>query len=241
MEKEKLLLARVSDKMKQYKKTGEIVFTSFLDPLEQSECEGILRDIPHVFSGGYGEPERKIAIIGVDTDDQISLELRFIRIFSNKSLSHRSVLGSILGLGIAREKIGDIIINDNFCDVIVMESIKDFILNNLNYVGREKVKVSEIDISEIIIPEKETKEINITVASLRLDAVLSSSLGISREKSSSLIEGEMVRVNYKDVTSVNKQIKQGDLISVRGHGRIEVSEVLGESKSGRIKIRINKL
>ncbi len=116
----------------------------------------------------------------------------------------------------------------------------DFFLNNLNYVGKEKVKVQEITLDELTIPEKKIKEITTTVASLRLDAVISSCLGISREKSSSLIESERVNLNYKTVTSVKKQVGEGDLISIRGYGRVEIIEVLGESKSGRIKIKVDK-
>ena len=82
-----------------------------------------------------------------------------------------------------REKVGDIIVNENSCDVILQKDIVEFVLNNLNYVGREKVKVKQIDLSEIVVLEKETKEINTTVASLRLDAVLSSGLrNITREE-----------------------------------------------------------
>ncbi len=161
-----------------------------------------------------------------------------IRITANEKLSHRNVLGSVLGLGVERKSVGDIIINENCCDVILQRDIFNFVLNNLKSVGREKVKVHEILISEIFVPEKEVKERTITVASMRLDAVISSSLGISREKSSELIESERVKVNYKMVTSVKKQIAENDLISVRGYGRISVAKVVGESRSGRIKLKI---
>ena len=164
-----------------------------------------------------------------------------IQIISLEMLSHRSVLGSILGLGIAREKIGDIIINGNNAVVFAIDSVVELILNDLKFVGREKVKTQLIDFLEIIVPEKEEKIIDTTVASLRLDAILSSALGISREKSCDLIESEKVSVNYKLVTSVKKQVIEGDLLSVRGYGRIVLAEVKGESKSGRIKIKINKV
>ena len=64
MDKNKLLLAKISDKIKQYKKTGEPTHTSFLDPAEQMEAESILRDIPHFAFGGYDDAERKVMIIG---------------------------------------------------------------------------------------------------------------------------------------------------------------------------------
>ena len=241
MEKEKLLLARVSDKIKKYVKSGEVTYTCFLDPAEQLDINCLLKSIPHCLYGGYSEAERKIVIVGTDElNEENDDVLCVLRVTANETLQHRSVLGSTLGLGISREKIGDIIVNDNIADMIVQKEIAGFIINNLTHVGREKIKISKINFDEMVKIEHKEKELNVTVASLRLDAVISSALGISREKSSSLIESERVNVNYKLVTSVKKQINEADLISVRGYGRIKVAEILGESRSGRIKIKITK-
>ena len=241
MDKEKLLIARVSDKIKRYIKDGCISCTCFLDPAEQLDVRNILKGIPHFLFGGFDEAERKIGVIGKDVyDEEMSNLLCAIRITSNEQLQHRSVLGSTLGLGISREKIGDIIINEKVADVIVQKEILEFLINNLTRVGREKVTIKKIGFDDVLQLERKNKELNVTVASLRLDAVVSASLGLSREKSSSLIEGERVNVNYKLVTSTKKQVNEADLISVRGYGRIKVVEILGESRSGRIKLKINK-
>lgn len=272
MDKSKLVLARISDKLKQYQKYGETVWTAFLDPAEQMEAESVLRHVPHSFWGGYEGAERKIAIIGEElstgdggkwmasspiqnppspVDGQrdgqrntLPLQMQAIqvvRVTANVVLSHRSVLGSILGLGLSREKVGDLIVQENCCDVILQRELAEFVVNNLKYVGREKVSCRVVELSELLVPEKEGKEIFTTVASLRLDAVVSSALGVSREKASNLIEAERVNLNYKLATSGKKAVCEGDLISVRGYGRVEIAEVVGESKSGRVKIRIHKL
>lgn len=154
----------------------------------------------------------------------------------NGSLTHRSVLGSVLGLGIKREMIGDIIVQNNLCDIIVSKNIAEYILNNLKFVGHEKVEVKEISLDEVVVPEDFSKEIKTTVSSLRLDNIISAGYGISREKSSSLVKGEMVKLNHVVVKSAVKLIHEGDLISVRGKGRLEIREICGTSKSGRIKI-----
>lgn len=232
MDKNKLLLAKVSDKIRQYEKNAETVHTFFLDPAEQLDVDQILRKIPHYFEGGYDTAERKIAIIGDEEIDIISV----ICIFSNAELSHRNVLGSVLGLGIQRERIGDIIIDGNSAQVVTLKDIANYLLNNLKSVGREKVTVSEKTKSELEIPKAEEKEINVTVPSMRLDAVISSGFGMSREESSAIIKAERVNLNYKLVTSNIKQVVAGDLISVRGHGRIEIKQIVGETRKNRIRL-----
>ena len=207
MDKSKLLLAKILDKVKQYKKCGEAVFTSFLDPAEQYDAQTVLRDIPYFCWGGYDDAERKIIIIGADELIE-DIPICLVHITSNEQLAHRSVLGSILGLGISRDKVGDILVDENECDVLLQNEIAGYVLNNLSYVGREKVKVTELELDEIHIPAKKEKEFFTTVASLRIDAVISSSLGISREKSSELIEGEKVNLNYKQVNSNRKQVTE---------------------------------
>lgn len=150
--------------------------------------------------------------------------------------SHRSVLGSVLGLGIKREMIGDIIVQNNLCDIIVSKNVAEYILNNFKFVGHEKVSVKEISLDEILIPEDASKEVKTTVSSLRIDNIISAGYGISREKSAALVKGEMVKLNHVMVKSAVKALREGDLISVRGKGRLEVREIGGTSKSGRIKI-----
>lgn len=151
-------------------------------------------------------------------------------------MSHRSVLGSVLGLGIKREMLGDIIVQNNLCDIIVSKNIAEYILNNLKFVSHEKVGVNEISLDEIIIPEDSSKEVKTTVSSLRLDNIISAGYGISREKSMALVKGEMVKLNHIVTRSAVKTVHEGDLISVRGKGRLEIREIDGTSKSGRIKI-----
>ena len=132
--------------------------------------------------------------------------------------------------------IGDIIVQNNLCNIIVSRNVTEYILNNFKFVGHEKIEVKEIYLDEIMIPEDFSKEVKTTVSSLRLDNIISAGYGISREKSSSLVKGEMVKLNHVVVKSAVKPVREGDLISVRGKGRLEIREIGGTSKSGRIKI-----
>ena len=106
----------------------------------------------------------------------------------------------------------------------------------MDKVGREKVAVKEISTNDIIVVDKKYKELKTTVASLRLDAVVSACFGISREISAKLIESEKVQQNYKAISNASKKVCEGDLISVRGYGRFEVAEVLGETRKDRIRV-----
>lgn len=231
-------VAKIRDKLRNYEKYGDVVVTNFLTPAEIEQALEILRG--HVFcvSGGFDEAERRVIEIGT-SEDMIMQFCTVIRIKAcNCELSHRAVLGSILGLGIKREMIGDIILADNVCDVIIMNEMKEFVLNNLVKVGREKVVVSEVSFDELLKADSNAHTQNISVASLRIDAIMSSALGISREKSSLLINQEKVLINFLPCKNVSKSVKEGDLISVRGFGRIKLLEVLGETRKGRVRVLV---
>ncbi len=149
-------------------------------------------------------------------------------------------MGSILGLGIKREVIGDILVDDNVANIVVLKEISKYIIQNFDKVGRDKIVVKKIEKEDILKVQPKTKELNVTVASLRLDALISASFGISRELSSELIQAEKVNVNYTSIKNTSKQVKEGDLISARGYGRFEIKEILGETRKGRIRVSIIK-
>lgn len=232
-------VSKVRDKIRFYEKTDIISSTNFLTPAEVEEALPVLRGKEFCLSGGFEEAERRIIIIGTK-DDVISEFCNCLRIESRDviKLSHRDVLGSVLGLGIKREMLGDIIVNENVCDIIVMREMCEYVLNNLNKIGREKVKVSKIDFDMLMDIKSNSKDVTYSVASLRIDGVISRAFGISREKSSNLFKEEKVLLNFVLAKNDSKNVKEGDLISVRGFGRIKVLEILGETKTGRIKISV---
>lgn len=235
----KFLADKISDKVNKYYETGEVQVTNFLDPAELAELSATIRYVEHVAYGGFDDSERKVLFIGTENVDDNS-QLAVVRIEATNKLSHRSVLGSLLGLGLKREMLGDIVIKENICDIVIVRSILEFVLTNVKYVGREKVKVQEVQIADIMVPEDTSKEIRTTVSSLRIDSVISAGFGISREQSANLVKGECVKINHVVTTGTAKSVKLGDLISVRGKGRLEVTEVVGQSRSGRVKIVLKK-
>ncbi len=240
MEDYKLIIAKTIDKIKIYQKTGKITSTNMLDPVEFAKVANVIKGVKHIAFGGYETAERKAIFIGVDSDIDFNEYLTLIRIEAQEKLEHRSVLGSILALGIKREMIGDIIINENECDVVVIKDIANFVIQNLERIGREKVKVSLRKIEEMLQLKDTSKTMLITVASPRIDAIISSCFGLSRELSVELVKRERVFLNHIEVSTASRQIKSEDIISVRGYGRVKVIEFQGETRKNRNKILVCK-
>jgi RNA-binding protein YlmH len=221
-------------------------YTDFLDPRQQKIAEDVLRNqqnISYSFFGGIEGSERAVCII-YDTNYVIASEDIPITILSitwgksSKKLSHRDFLGSIMGCGIKREKVGDIILDEDRAYVACMSDIFRYLSYNLNKVGSVAVSVSEID--EAQKHEEKVKVITSTVASLRLDSLIATGYGVSRAKAAEVIKSGKVKVNWEDIASSSREMKQGDVISLRGGGRIVLEEISGTTKKDRVKILIKK-
>lgn len=192
-----------------------------------------------ILFGGYDGAERQMVAFVPDFEEP-SFPICAVKISSPmmKSLSHRDFLGSILGLGIKREKCGDIIIGEKVAYAIVADEISSYILANLEKVGRIGVKCEIVPLSEIEVPEKSFKPITGTVSSLRLDAVVSLFSGKGRSRAAEIISGGLVFINGIQVMKNDFHLKDGDIISLRGKGKATLS-VGGTSKKDRIFITLN--
>lgn len=219
-------IPKIRDKIRLFEKTGKETATLFLTPAELQEALTILKGYDYTITGGFEEAERRIIIVGNEKADAAEY-LEAIRVMSKeKPLQHRSVLGSVLGLGLKREVIGDIIVKDNICDIIATQEIKSFLLQNLKQIGREKVTVTEITLSEILPIDAGQEIRTVSVASLRADAIISSAYGLAREKAATLFTQEKVLLNFMPCLNQAKAVKENDLLSVRGFGRIRLEEVV---------------
>ena len=250
-EEEKLLISKVLDKIKFVKGKNRVEITDFLNMYEQKIVKEILNKIQeenYILYGGFEAAERKLILFYPEKLENIFQEkipncnqyINTVRIELPNEMHgkyvHKNYLSGLMKLGVKREKIGDIIIHDNFCQVVVSEDICDFIIINLEKVSKNKVKVKEITVKDIIESEQNFKEISFTVSSLRLDSVIGGVYNLSRSESLKLIKGEKVHVDYEKIISPSKEIKTNSLISVRGHGRA-IIEIGDMTKKGRIKIR----
>ena len=227
-------ITRVIDKSEQAIKNWEVVVTDFLSPPVVAEVQEILQNLTEIEAlpwGGYPQAERqRIALARPDIPlDESQVELAVLDIAGNflfDSATHRDFLGSILGTGIVREKVGDIIVlGERGAQAIVVPEMVDFLTTSLTQVRSVAVKTQQIDFSELKIRPPKKKEITTVEASMRLDAIASAGFGMSRSKMASAISSKDVRVNWKEITQSSHNVKEGDLIAMRGKGRLEVGEV----------------
>lgn len=191
--------------------------------------------------GGYSGSER--AIIGFFPDymdaDTSLFPVSLLKIEGASGLSHRDFLGSILGLGINRDVIGDILVGEDATYVFVHSQIEDYIIFNLEKVAQKRVQISSAqDFS--VLPERKFEEVFGTVSSERLDAVVSMFTHKSRADVQKAINSEHVFLNHIPCTNASQKLKEGDVISVRKFGKAKLFKIGTETKKGRIRIVLYK-
>ncbi|KXZ39576.1 RNA-binding protein YlmH, contains S4-like domain [Alkalithermobacter thermoalcaliphilus JW-YL-7 = DSM 7308] len=240
----KATMYKVIDKAQMVLKNHIPKYTDFLDPYELRNAISILNsiyDIKYEIYGGYKQAERNLIFIYPDYMDSEMFEspITVLEITLNSKyadISHRDCLGAILGLGIKREKIGDIFICENCCQIILQSDLSDFVLLNLKKVASSNINIRRISENNIKVPKIEYKEICTSVSSLRLDCVISAVFNLSRQEANKYILGDRVKVDFELVSIPSKSVKEGILLSVKGKGRAILHEVGSLTKKGRIKI-----
>ena len=244
---DKLLMARVLDKYEQTERRGIPSVTAFLSPREQSLAQVLLNtaDIRsgYHFDGGYEGAERKLIAFLPDWAEDCAEEITCLRAAfhgSDSTLTHRDILGSLMGLGITREKVGDILISPHSADVIVSSSVAEFLLRDWDSAGRVRLTVSVIEREDLEIPEAKVTEVQDTVSSLRLDAVVSSAFSMSRGKASDLIAAGKVSLDHTPCLKGDKSVGEGSVLTARGFGKAVVRECSRLSKKGRIILIIDR-
>ena len=245
---DQLLLAKVWDKINAGLRKGIPANSCFLAPRELEmtrllfgEPEGL-----HRF-GGYAESERQMLVYLPEYLDEETLFyedspvvcLRAVY-YEGDTLTHRDFLGALMGAGVARETVGDICVGKGSCDFFVTREMAPWLLQNFSGAGRTRFRLSEIPLAEASIPEPEIKEIRDTLASCRLDAVISSGFRIGRSLASDYVNAGKAAVNGLPCTKSDKSVSEGDKVSVRGLGKIRLYQVNGQTKKGRISVVIHR-
>ncbi|MDO5714336.1 MAG: YlmH/Sll1252 family protein [Tissierellia bacterium] len=238
------LLRRIYDLIEITLKNKISTTTEFLNPYEVKVSSDLVQNFPELntnISGGYPEAERKIIRIFPEFRQEKAVEdLVFFRIPNReKDIKHSDVLGSLLGLGIERKKIGDILIDDDWIQWIVKEEISSFIEFHLSKINRYKVKPERIEVNQLKIPKPLFKSKITTVSSLRLDSVISGAFNLSRGNAQTLIKAELVHVDFRKEMKPSFFLSEGMLISVRGKGRVYFNEILGKTKKGKVRILLS--
>lgn len=241
-------VARVIDLAEQAIKTWEVVLTDFLSPPALAEIQqqfARLTEVQLLAWGGYPQAERqRVAIarseLPLDSSQVSVAALDIAGNFLFDPATHRDFLGAILGTGLVRDKIGDIIVlGERGGQAIVTPEMVEFLETQLTQVRSVPVKAQRIELSELKIREPKKKELTTVEASMRLDAIASAGFGVSRSKMADLISAGDVRVNWKDVNQASYMVKSGDLIAIRGKGRLEVGEV-AVTKKERYRVQLTR-
>lgn len=227
---------------------GIVIFSDFLNLNELNILHTTPKDMflsQYKTYGGYDLSERQMAVFLPDAlyyDYRYPMQALDIRPANKRfaeDLTHRDYLGSIMNLGTTRSKIGDIILTDESAVVFVRDEISDYIMNSLTRIRHTTVTVTVKDTTDISY-EPHFEGLKGTVPSVRLDTILSVAYPLSRSKLTAYIEAAKVFVNGKLITNNGYHLKEGDLISVRGLGRIAYCGILSETKKGRYMVSVRK-
>ncbi len=239
-------MARLLDLGDQALQRWETVCSDFLAPPVLAEAESLFRrftEVEILSWGGYDQAERQRLAISRQTPDLSDIPLMPLEIVGNflfDPASHRDFLGAILGTGIERGKVGDILVlGDRGAQVILEPSLGEYLTFHLKQVRTVSVKTRPIDWQELQIRPPKTKEVVSVEASLRLDAIASAGFGMSRSKMVDLIHQAEVRVNWKTIPQPSYTLKPGDLIAIRGKGRLTLDDVM-VTKKNRYRVQMTR-
>ncbi|MBQ7059403.1 MAG: hypothetical protein IJM83_08930 [Firmicutes bacterium] len=251
---DKWLIAHLTDLCDQAEKGAYLTVSDFLDEREQSLLSRSFREgrlsVSLWMYGGAPECERKVAcfypdFLSENREELLMVQLRLIRVtaldqrFLPKELTHRDYLGALMGLGVKREKIGDIRIGEESAYVIVKEEIASFICEELTSVGKALVDTKVVAWTTLPAAESGTLSV-ISVSSFRLDQLVSRGFNLGRTDASKWIAAGLVFRNGEAIMQPDKTVMIGDKITLRRKGKIILKEDKGVSKSGRHQVLIEK-
>lgn len=240
---EKVFCPRVEDTFRQCANSDKPKFLGFLTEGEAGKAEGILKNLGGKFSffGGFPEADRVMLCCKPYWCDDVEFPIVPITAtFRNQdTLTHRDILGALMGLGIKREAVGDILTEEGRAVFFITEEISEFVLNELDKAGRVGIKLRVG--ADFPLPEmSKLAFFRETVSSCRLDCIVSAITKSSRNKAAELITEGLVSVNSILCSKVTKTLVAGDKITVRGKGKFTIVSCDTLSKKGRTVLEYSK-
>ena len=263
---DELLIARLEDLIQQAADNYMMTAGDFLDMHQRKVagdyCKGRKLPVRYMFYGGYGDAERCMPVFlpdyielpqaaadgNITVPDEIAELVRVIRVSvpkGGRALTHRDYLGSLLALGLDREVTGDILVRQpdektgGGADIIVETGVAEFIEMNYDKAGRANLTVQVLPIGELDMGTQNIVQKHDTVASLRLDNIVSSAFALSRAKAAEAIRRGIVSVNSVETLKVDQEVSEGDRIVLRGKGKAVLTEAGGRSRKDRIIVTFN--
>lgn len=261
MDESYLFLKKIEERFDRFLSSYMISGGDFLSPEEQSSASGFFRRNASqgaFLYGGYDEAERRMPVFmpdytGVSDEDSL---IEYFRTYSDEcpirvleisipavektAPGHRDYLGSLMGLGIKREKVGDIIVGPRGAQILVAEDMAEYLKDSLSSVGRVTVTTSISDITNLTPAEVKKEEREYNVSSPRLDNVVSAVFSLSRKTATEAITKGLVFVDGIQVMKPDRQMKEGEKLVLRGKGKAIYEGVSGTSRKGKEYIRVIK-
>lgn len=243
-EAEELILSRLNDLSTRCERQRKPCFLGFLDEFQQKVCRDALKRSPlrHRFFGGYEDAER--LFLGISPWEEGLQDAAFpiacvgVTFRPQDGLSHRDFLGSVMGLSLKREAVGDILVEEGFARLYLSQPVKDAVLSQLTKVGRAGVSCREVPLGGAAIRRYE--EVTGTVSSLRLDCAVAFLAGLSRSAAARLITGGLVAVDGQAATDQTRLLRPGEKLSIRGTGKFLFDGELGTGRKGRLRVLFRK-
>lgn len=218
------------------------VFSQFLSEAKQALAQKVLQSIyfdNYIFFGGSENCERKMLGVFYNEPEQSAFPISAIE-FKYRvcdKLTHRDFLGTLMSLGVERDTVGDILVENGRTVVFVKSELKDYIESQIFKIGGAGVKIVPPNLANL--PQgRGTEEMSLTVSSLRFDNIVAAVSGLSRDKTAKLILSGETTLNFVVTQNVSCRVKEGDTFTIRGKGKFKLDKVLGETKKGRHKILV---
>ncbi|MGN1121417.1 MAG: RNA-binding protein [Eubacteriales bacterium] len=255
--------ARIADLCERSRSRYCPCYTGFLSPEEQVCAKRASADFPDVFCLTFGGvPDAERALLGFypeeiylrpsepQATDKVYQEyekdagLAFVKIAGSgfRRFNHRDVLGALMSLGIKRETLGDILLDEENKNayVVTLATVAPFVCDTLTGVANDRVRVQSIPGTEMPVRQQRFADLSLTLASLRLDALIAAMLGVSRENAKRLVNAGRVSVNHAVCTAVDRVFAEGDTVSVKGGGKFLVDALLGQTVKNRYRVIVRK-
>ncbi|MDD6880723.1 MAG: YlmH/Sll1252 family protein [Firmicutes bacterium] len=259
-EDKKLLLNIIEDKYRSFQKNYSIVTTDFLDMTQASHAASFVRSHQRegvFFYGGYEDATRKMIVfipdyLAVETEEEMfehfktypedcPLAVLDVKIREKGAvLKHSDYLGSLLGLGIKREKTGDIMVHNDGAQIFVTKEMAEYLAENYCKAGRVSVEAKVKEIKDIVIAEANIKEIRVSVASARLDNMISAAFDVSRKTAVEAIGRGLVFVDDMENKKPDYSLKGGEKLVLRGKGKAIYKGTSGTSKKGKLYVNFDR-
>ena len=252
---ERMVLARAMDQMERALSRSIPCATQFLSPAQRAALEPLLAASGHprcLFHGGYEGAERTVCVFLPDwqeaedwpaQDELSAIECAYPRIGADPAgtgPTHRDLLGGLMGIGLTREKVGDILMGKNAAQLVCLREAAPIILSQFDQAGRYRLKLREVPLSDLAPAPAQVKVIHDTVSALRLDAVLASGFSLARGRAADAVTAGRVSVNHRECVKPDKPVAEGDVLTCRGLGKCVLKTVGGQSRKGRIIIELER-